>query len=363
MANWAGVDWRVRGGLLYHGASTGRWSGKGVQPHNFPKLSPKPLDQKDPSPTDIDTLWAALKQAKRDAIAARWGGVMEALSAGLRGAIVAPPGKQLYVADFASIEARVLLWCAGDEDALDIFRNHQDLYCDMASSIYHRPITKADKDERALGKIAVLGLGYQMGASKFLDTCAKFGIVITMELAEQVVAAYRAKYWRVKQLWYDQEAAAIAAVESRSPVQCGCVRWELRGAILFCVLPSGRRLAYIEPRVKTQMMPWGKEKAVLSYMGVDGYTHQWRRQPVYGGLIVENIVQAISRDLMADGMLRAEATGVYRIVLSVHDELIGEADLGAGSVQEFEQLMSAIPDWADGCPVEAEGWAGTRYHK
>jgi DNA polymerase len=329
----------------------------------------------------------------RDRIVELYGGVMEALSAGLRGAIVAPPGKVLYVADFAGIEARVLLWVAEDERGLDLFRNKADIYCDMASSIYGYPVNKNDHPkERGIGKIAILGLGYQMGASKFVDTCEKGGVTIPEDIyceacgkglgqhgrerhafesdedpetmtAVRVVQAYREKYWRVKQLWADQETAAIAAVESRSPVQCGKVQWVYRAPFLYCVLPSGRRLAYNEPRVKTQMMPWGKEKAVLSHMGVDSYTHQWKRCTVYGGLLVENIVQAISRDLMADGMLRAEAQGTYQIVLSVHDELVSEAIEGTGSVKEFEMLMSALPAWADGCPVDAEGWCGKRYRK
>lgn len=392
MAFWAGTDWRVRGGLLFHGASTGRWSGKGVQPHNFPKLSPTPKGEK-PSPTDIDTIWDALKTKARDYVVSKWGGIMEALSAALRGAIVAAKGHVLYVADFASIEARVLLWCADDQKGLDLFRNHEDMYCDMASDIFGYPTNKADHPkERGLGKIAILGLGYQMGPSKFVDSCEKAGIIIpediyceecgnglaqhakanhpfdgdaddTVMTGVKVVTAYRTKYWRVVQMWKDQETSAIAAVQSRQPVACGPVTWIYKAPFLYCELPSGRRLAYNEPRVKSTMMPWGKMKDVLSYMGVDGYTHQWRRQPVYGGLLVENIVQAISRDLMAHGMMCAEATGVYKMVLSVHDELIAEAKAGAGSVREFEQLMSTIPDWGAGCPVEAEGWTGTRYHK
>lgn len=338
-----------------------------------------------------EDLWADLKSCDRTALLAKYGSVMAALAHGLRGAIIATPGKTLYVADFAGIEARVLLWCAGDEDALEIFRNHQDIYCDMASAIYKYPVNKKDHPkERGIGKIAVLALGYQQGASGFATTCEKGGVIIPEDVyceecgkgsqqhrkenhpfngdedvmtAAKVVNAYRTKYWRVKQLWYDQEASAIAAVESRQPVQCGVVRWVYKAPFLFCELPSGRRLSYMEPRIKSQMMPWGKEKQVLSYMGVDAYTRQWKRQPVYGGLLVENQVQAIARDLMACGMLRVEASPVYDIVLTIHDEIVAEADLGAGSVHEFEQLMSAIPDWAEGCPVEAEGWCGPRYRK
>ncbi len=104
-------------------------------------------------------------------------------------------------------------------------------------------------------------------------------------------------------------------------------------------------------------------KLSLTFMGVNPYNHQWQRQVTYGGMLVENIVQAISRDLMADAMLRAEAGGVYAVVLSVHDELISEADIDAGDVHEFEQLMSKCPPWATGCPITAEGWRGLRYHK
>lgn len=394
MANWAGVDWRIRGGLLYHGASTGRWSGKGVQPHNFPRLSPKPVGQEKDHPDDIEVLWTALKGATRTHVVRRWNGIMEALSAGLRGAIVARPGHQLYVADFASIEARVLLWCAGDERGLDLFRNHVDMYCDMAEEIFHYPVTKEQKLERGIGKIAILGLGYQMGAGAFTGLCEQAKSPIPEDCwceecgkgtkahrkanhpfqwsegededtitGVKVVDAYRTKYWRVKQMWEDQEASAIAAIQTRVAVQCGPVRWEYKGKFLYCYLPSGRRLAYCEPQVKSQMMPWGKMKDVLSHMGVNPVTRQWTRLTVYGGLLTENIVQAIARDLMACGMHRAEATGVYSIVLTVHDELIGEAPLGAGSVKEFEQLMSATEDWAAGCPVEAEGWTGLRYRK
>lgn len=353
MRDWAGADARVRGGLVYHGASTGRWTGSGVQPHNFPKGKAK----------DVDALWTLLKSGDIQAIAAAYGSVMTALSYGLRGAIVARKGHQLYVADYASIEARVLVWLAGDENALTIFRTGADIYCDMAESIYGYPCNKKDHPtERGLGKIAILGLGYQMGASRFVDTCAVSGITIEEDFAQNVVNAYRDKYWRVKQLWWDQEAAAIQAVRQRRRVMCQGIAWEVIGSFLYATLPSGRRLAYMDPMVRPKTMPWGAVKDQLSYMGVDSYTRQWKRQSTYGGMIVENLVQAISRDLMAAAIARCVGT-VYAVVLSVHDELVAEAPLGAGSVHEFERLMATCPDWATGCPVEAEGWVGTRYRK
>ena len=355
------VDFRVRGGLLYHGASTGRWTGSGVQPHNFPKGSCK----------DIDGLWDALLTQDRPIIVQALqstckvtGGVMEALSQGLRGAITASPGKQLYVADYAAIEARVVLWLADDQDALDIFRQGKDIYLDMAEAIYHRACNKKDHPtERSLGKIAVLGLGYQMGAAKFQATCAKFGIVISDELAQQVVDTYRQKYWRVKQLWWDNEAAAIDAVASGSPISCGYVSWRKEGDFLYCVLPSGRRLAYPFPEIRQRQTPWGEMKMALTFMGVNPFNRQWQRQTSYGGSLVENVTQAVARDLLGDAMLRLGKTGVYDVVLTVHDEILAETDSMAGNVQEFEALMARCPQWATGLPVQAEGWKGFRYRK
>lgn len=356
MRDWAARDGRVRGGLLYHGASTGRWSGKGVQPHNFPKGTFKNVDMGD--------LWATLIEGHRPSIQQKYTGVLEALSNALRGVITASRGCQLYVADYASIEARVLLWLANDQDALDIFRQGLDIYCDMAASIYGYPCNKDDHPtERSMGKIAVLGLGYQMGASKFLDTCASFGIVITEAFSKQVVDAYRTKFWRVKELWADQEKAAIQAVETRKTVFCSYVKWFVSGRFLYCQLPSGRRLAYPYPEVKLKTLPWGGSAPSLTFMGVDTFSHKWKRLTVYGGLIVENLVQAISRDIMAEAMLRVEAGGEYQILLSIHDEILAEALEGTGDVHDFEQLMAGVPLWADGCPIEAAGWTGQRYRK
>lgn len=359
MQNWAApADGRVRGGLLFHGATTGRWSGAGVQPHNFPKGSLKKVSQ--------DDLWVDLKARTRTDITAKYRSVMEALSHGLRGAIVAGPGKQLYVADYASIEARVLLWVAGDEEHLNLFRNNLDPYLDMANSIYGYPCTKEDHPkERGVGKIAILGLGYQMGAGKFVDTCAKGGVDIDDEFSEQVVQAYRAKYWRVKRLWGEMENAAIQAVLTGRVTHCGPVSFSVDRHLkfLFCTLPSGRRLCYPFPQVRPKMTPWGEERNSLHYKGVNPITRQWGSQSSYGGMRVENVVQAIARDIMAEAMVRAEDSEVYLPILTIHDEIVAEAPDGLGSVHEFEALMSAAPIWAPDCPIAAEGWVGHRYHK
>jgi DNA polymerase len=391
MENWAAADWRVRGGLRYHGANTGRWAGAGVQPHNFPRGGIK----------DPEALWAVIKRLEEDAIAAfepdpkkpgkKIGSVMKALSEGLRGTIIAISGKQLFVADFSSIEARVLLWLAEDEDGLDIFRSGRDIYCEMASSpsLFNRPIKKSDEAERQLGKATILGCGYQMGPAKFVTAAATYGVQLLEDLtcrtcgqgsrfhrenhpfrstedpntmtAVRTVNAYREKFWRVVEEWAEQEhAAKEAMLTSGEGIEAGCVTWFTEGRFLYCQLPSGRRLAYPDPKIEVRFTSWGQPKETLTYMGVNPITRQWERQATYGGKLVENIVQAIARDLMVVGMLAAEAAG-YEIILTVHDEMIAEK--ATGSIEEFCRLMTTIPDWAPGCPVAAEGWSGTRYKK
>ena len=360
MANWQCPDGRVRGGLLYHGASTGRWSGAGVQPHNFVKGTEK----------DMGTLWDIIKTRKRNIIQRAAGkdgkgSVMEALANGLRGAIIAAEGSQLYVADFAAIEARVLLWAAEDEDALEVFRRKEDIYKAMAMDIYDISMEEVTGDQRQHGKQAVLGCGYQMGWTKFQATCAKYGIIIDDETAERIVTAYRAKFWRVVEMWTAQEETAIRATMAKKfkEIECGHVAWLRGDGYLYCELPSGRRLAYPQPEIRERETPWGKPKLSLTYCGVNPLSRKWQRQTTYGGMIVENIIQGMARDLMAEAMLRCEQSGIYAPVLSVHDELIAEAKLETGDVKEFEDMMAECPPWATGCPIEAAGWAGTRYRK
>ena len=354
MGNWICPDDRVHGGLLYHGATTGRWSGQGIQPHNFPKGTLKDFD--------MDDAWESIMAGDGDDLNDLFGSVMEPLSQALRGAIIPTPGKALYVSDFAGIEARVLLWVAEDEAGLDIFRQGEDIYCSMASSIYGYPVTKEMKQERALGKVAILGLGYQMGWTKFIDTALKMaGIVIDEALSRQTVEAYRSKFWRVKQCWYDQELAAIDAVKRPGRrMSAGRLVWVYEDRFLYCILPSGRRLAYPFPKV-SRVTKWGRKQDELSFKGVNPVTRQWHTQTTYGGMIVENIVQAISRDLLAEALLRLEQSP-YVPVLSVHDEVVCEGPLD-GDLLAFDKLMTTLPDWAEGCPVLAESWNGRRYKK
>jgi DNA polymerase len=385
MRDWMCADDRARGGLRYHGATTGRWAGAGIQPQNFPRGS---VDLK-----DMDAAWQAIISLDPEAIAAL-GPTMNVLSSALRGALVPTPGTQFYVADFASIEARVLCWLADQTDALERFARNEDSYLDMATTIYRRPITKADKVERQLGKAAILGCGFQMGPSKFVETAATYGVELVEDLfcakcgrttrdhrkerhtfvtaeddrgritAVRVVAAYREKYDRVTALWQDIEQAAIFAADNEGVREvCGRLTWEYHHPFLTCTLPSGRQLYYPFPEIRMKKTPWGELREQLTFMGVDTYTRQWTRQSAYGGLLTENVVQATARDLMACALQRCEASATYTPILTVHDEVIAEAPMGAGEVHEFEALVAAVPDWATGCPVAAEGWRGPRYRK
>ncbi len=346
-------DGRIRDLLMYHGASTGRWTGKLVQPQNLPRNNFK---------GDLEQYFTILKTATPSAFELCFPEVMETISSLIRPCFIASEGKALFGGDYSSIEARVLLWLAGDERALDLFRHGKDVYLDLASEIYNmRPEDIAkDSRERQLGKQGILGCGYGMGHAKFLTTCEAYGIEIDEEMAQKVVDTYRNKYHKVKSMWYDMERAAISAVETGDMQFCGKIGWGIDGDFLYAKLPSKRLIAYYKPEVRMTETPWGQEKNTLTYMATNSVTRKWERERTYGGKIVENITQGVARDVMAEAMLRCEDAG-YEVVLTVHDEILTEK--GDGNVKEFENLMSALPDWAEGLPVEVEGWSGQRYLK
>lgn len=320
---------------------------------------------------DQDDLWRVLKTGDREVIRAKYGDVMTALSAGLRGAIIPSKGHRLFVADYAGIEVRVLWWVADDKVGLKLLQTPgADPYCSLASDIYKREITKKDP-ERQLGKAGILGCGYGMGWAKFIGTAKDmFGLVVTDEESQQVVDTYRSKFYRTKKFWYETEDAACEAV--RHPGRVIKQKWvswqrvvdkERNTDFLFCTLPNGRRLAYPFPELRQKETPWGEMKYALTFMAVSAYSRQWTREHTYGGKLVENIVQAVSRDIMAEALQRCEQGRVYVPVLSVHDEVVAEVREGFGDVYEFERLLTEVPTWAPGCPIGAEGWTGKRYRK
>ena len=395
------TDNRLRANLMYHGATTGRWTAKGVQLQNLPRKSVDEVyfDLALQLLHELDTLWIENLFGFRDPV--------ELAQALIRPMLTTDEDRDLLCADFAQIEARVLLWFAEELEALGLFRSGKDIYCDMAGTIYEREVTKKDKNERQVGKTAILGLGFGMGGKKFKMTCAtQAGVEIGKKLARKVVKAYRKKYPGAPAFWYSTERSAIEAVQTGGPVENGKTTWLMNGRFLQVILPSGRRLSYpypalvIEPAyifpalddegknatvmivggTKAQAVkkakvraddedlkltgeaPIEREKAVLTHWGVDTKTKRWMRDTTYGGKLVENIVQATARDLMALAMLRLEDSG-YPLLLSVHDEVISEAPKDFGSLEDFERITAIVPDWAASCPVAAEGYRAKRYKK
>jgi DNA polymerase len=358
----AGADDRARGLLLYHGAGTGRWSGKLIQPHNFPRGEVSNVEQ---FIEDIlDHNYDMVNCFHHPTIV---------VSSLLRSMIVADEGKDLIAGDYSAIEARVLNWLAGQEDTLAMFRAYDsgnkdmDPYKAMAVRMGRaKTVQDVTYNDRQAGKAAELGCGYGMGAAKFVEAAYKvYQVRVDPAEAKAAVDAYRQFHPRVKQLWYDVENACLDAIRTPGVVQSinTHLRAVVAGAYLYIVLPSGRTLAYAAPRIEPRQTPWGATKDSVTFMGVAPFGPKaWVRLSAYGGLLVENVVQAVARDLLAEGMLRLEAAA-YPPVLSVHDEVVSEIPQGFGSQEEFNTLLATAPAWGVGCPVAVEGWRGPRYRK
>lgn len=343
-------DGRLRDNLMYHGASTGRFSSTGVQLQNLAKSKIK----------DVDGAIEILKSGDNALMRLEYGDVMTALSACLRGMLVASPNKTLYCADYSAIEARVLPWLAGDEETIEIFKTGGDLYIEMAADIFGKPKSEISKDERQLGKISILGLGFSMGKKKFYETCAAWGCPVSEELAAKAVNTYRERFHLVVSMWRNIERAAMEAVKFGRSIKINRVTWFVRDDFLHCKLPSGRLLSYYKPRIVTKTNAWGGEGPELRFMAQNSMTRQFEETGVYGGLLVENCVQAVARDIMAEAMLRIENAG-YEILVSVHDELLAEHK--KGDLTEYVKLMTTIPVWAKGLPIDSTGWVGKKYKK
>lgn len=371
MTNSCAQDGRIRDVLMYHGAATGRWAGKLVQFQNLPKGNIK----------DMPAAVAAIKSGDADLIEMLYGNVMGFMSSAIRGMVSASEGKLLIAADFAAIEARVLAWLSGCELMLKQFRDGADLYVDMASKIYGVKPEEVTPDQRQLGKAAILGAGYGMGKAKFYATCLSWGIKVSEELAAAAINTYRETYREVPNFWRDTERHAIRSTLNKTNsvqwiTENSFLQWGCNHQFLQCLLPSKRSLNFYKPEIQPKNNPWGTNDA-LTFMGEKAGANggkSWQRVDTYGGKLVENITQAVARDLMAEAMLRIEAAG-FEIILSVHDELIAEFDPRTIKVHDeglfseeillkkFESLMSALPSWAAGCPVEAKGWIGKNYRK
>ena len=353
----ASDDDRIRNALRYHGASTGRWSGNGVQPQNL----------KHPVTEDINAAIAAVSTGSYAHVRSLYPQPLRVIGDLGRPMICAAPGCVLIGGDFSSIESRGLAWIADEQWKLDSYRRfdathdpRDEPYCITACKLYSKPDgTFTDKSpERKVGKTCDLAFGYQGG----LNAWRKFEPDrFTDAEVEKFKTDWRAAHPNIKRFWYAIDLATFEAVRNREHViRCGRLLMKCTGSYLFIKLPSGRKLAYPYPRIEIE------DALHQVVVFKDASAGQWRDcrggNGAYGGLWTENIVSGMCRDLLASAMLRLERAG-YPIVLHVHDECIAEVPEGFGSVEEFTRLMIASPAWALGLPIAARAWTGPRFSK
>lgn len=355
----AHTDERVRDILMYHGASTGRDTGTGIQPHNFPRGLLK-VDKNRPY-AHVDNV----AECDPEMLQILYGDSLAILfSAILRNMIVPTQGHELFVADFSKIEVAVLWWLADNEPGLKILRSGKDPYKYMAAANTNRlyEAIEDEGDDRQLGKAQVLGCGFGMGPPKFQKTAwDMYRLKLTLEQAQLAVANYRQANAAVPALWKAYEKAAVQAVETGGVYYAGQCKFFVKDRFLWIQLPSGRRLAYRDPQISWRETEFGPRKT-LEFWAVNSKTKKWALERTWGGTITENIVQAVARDLMMPAMVRLEKSG-YKALLMVHDEGITEKPIGKGSIDEFVNIMCEPPPWGRGLPLEAKGWKGPRYRK
>lgn len=387
------VDGILREMYQYYGAHTGRWAGRGVQLHNMAR----PL-------VDFDTVVEMIRMVGYEALEWMYGDVNMALSSASRGAIIPRDGTRFFCGDFAQMEARMLAWLAGEDFVLDLFRNKVDTYCTAASTIFTREITKDDKEERHIGKISELALGYGGGIAAYAAMAASYGtdlssmarlvLAASTPFERETAAEYYQMYlkrhkdnkvkhppvapeigyacnivkdrWRENrpvtvQYWADMESTAIEAVITGKEVRCRTGSWFMHERFLFRKFASGRCMAYPYPKIREKR----NGALELSYRRVDPITKKWVRNTTYGGQLVENETQGLQRDLLRDAMIRLET--VYPVCMHTHDELLSEVPVGTGDLAEFQKFMAAPTYWSgtyhEGIPIDVDVWEGMRYRK
>lgn len=342
-------DNRVRGMMRFCGASrTGRWSGNILQPQNLPQNHLP----------DLTLARDIVKDGDFELLDMTFGNVPNVLSELIRTVLIPKRNHRFIVADFSAIEARVLSWLAGEQWRLDTFRNGGDIYCASASQMFRVPVEKhgVNGHLRQKGKISELACGYG-GSVGALKNMGAVEMGVPEDELQGLINDWRNANPHIVKLWTEVGNAAMKAIKEKTIVSLGKLVFMYERGILFIRLPSGRRLSYIKPRIGTNR--FGGDS--ITYMGV-GASKKWEQLETFGGKLVENIVQAIARDLLASAMINV-ANAEYDIVFHVHDEIIAEAPDGQGSVNEMCMLMSINPDWADGIPLSADGYECEYYRK
>lgn len=344
------LDGRFHGSLTYHGTNTGRWVSNFL--HTLPRVSMN-------EPDKIIEKFMTFQSIEDPVTTAK---------ALIRPMIKAPEGSQLIVSDYSSIENRLLAWVAGDEKSLRLFRSKGDQYVDMAASLYGVDPADVTSGQRQMGKVVILGCGFGMGPDRFRETAASWGMNVTAADAATAVSAYRTKYKLVQRLWYKLKDAAMAATVDKGNTYGynGCsfrfARSSSGSKWLVLTLPSGRSIYYCNPDIED-----GKYGAAVVHEGVNPYSKKWGRMALIPGRITENVMQALARDVMAQGM--TNITNYMKEVAllgSVHDEVLGEIrikDIHHHTMVSFNTRLCDMPEWANGLPLEADGYMAERYRK
>lgn len=342
-------DGRVHGLFQFYGANrTGRWAGRLVQVQNLPQNHIK----------DLELARNIVKNGTLEELEMFYESTPKVLSELIRTAFIPKAGCKFIAADFSAIEARVLAYLAGEKWRLDVFETHGKIYEASASAMFNVPIEEIKKTSelRQKGKIAELALGYGGGIGA-LTAMGALEMGLKEEELQPLVMAWRNANQNITKFWWNIDKAAITAVKERATTKVGKIEFAYYSGILFITLPSGRRLSYIKPRLQTNKF----DREGLTYEGI-GESKKWTRIETYGPKLVENIVQAVARDLLAEAMLRLHKAG-YEIVMHIHDEVVIEAPINKNSLEEVYKIMSIAPEWAKGLFLKADGYECSYYKK
>ena len=346
MANAVCDDGRARGMFMFYGANrTGRWSGRIIQLQNLPQNHMP----------DLAEARELVRQGDYEAMEMLYDDIPDTLSQLIRTAFVAKPGYKFYVADFSAIEARVIAYIAGETWRSEVFKNGGDIYCASAQKMFHVPVEKhgINGHLRQKGKIAELALGYG-GSVGALKAMGALEMGLQEEELQSLVDAWRSSNPNIVQLWWDVDTAVKQTVKLHIDTETHGIKFSWRSGMLFITLPSGRSLTYVKPRIGENK--FGGES--VTYEGI-GATKKWERIESYGPKFVENIVQAISRDLLMNAMKNLPG---YFICGHVHDELIIECKEDV-SLEDVCTAMAKTPDWMPGILLRADGYVTPWYCK
>ena len=346
METAACTDGRCRGMFQFYGANrSGRWAGRIVQLQNLFRNSLP----------DLEEARDLVKSGNYDALALLYDSVPEVLAQCVRTAFIPSPGYKFIVSDFSAIEARVIAWLAGEQWRMEAFSDGKDIYCASASQMFHVLVEKhgINGHLRQKGKIAELALGYG-GSVGALTAMGALDMGLQEEELQPLVSAWRESNPNIVRLWWAVDKAVKTAVKEKTTTHTHGLEFKYQGGMLYIMLPSGRHLSYVRPRIGENR--FGRES--VTYMGTD-FTKHWSRIETFGGKCVENIVQAISRDILCHAMKQLSS---YRIVAHVHDEVIVEATQET-TVEEICNLMSSVPPWAPGLILRADGYECKFYQK